>query len=267
MKKSAILTIAVISMLAVAFNSCKKEEDKKDGDQENQTNQGLSGTLRGFVQLYDQYGYRVYHPQDSSALQIGSTVVRTDSTGLYTFSLTTGTYDVTITSRPGGNYGTDMIQGLQFTGGGIVNRDVALSQIPNFTITSITATDTAFPNSNPVQYVKFKGTVSSTDTRPRTVAVFANTSSTVSSIPSQYLFAYDPTNPVIAANSSTFTFYVKSANIYLGTGLAPTQTAYFAVYPAAVAWNSTSNYLDYFSDRKIYTAIASTPVLANVVMQ
>lgn len=271
MKKTALLSISIMIMIVMIFTSCKKETGPAGPTGPSGTTGAtgpiLSGTLEGYVQLYDMYGNRVYHPQDSTSLQINSTTVLTDTTGKYSFTLTTGTYNVNILSRPADNYGSTIIEGLQFSGGGTFERDAAISKIPNFTISTLTVKDTSFPAANPVQYVKFSGTVSSSDTKARTLAVFVNDNSVVSSSTAQYLAALDPANSAVAANGSTFTFYLKSANIYAGTGLSPSQTAYFAVYPAAVNWYNTSNYLDYGTDRKIYTAIGTTPMLANVIMQ
>ncbi len=267
MKKTAILPTLFLAFIIATLNSCTKTGPAGPQGNTGATGPNLSGTLQGYVQLYDQYGYRIYTPQDSSLLQVGTNSIRTDLNGKYSLTLTTGTYDINITSRPGGNYGASKIQGLQFTGGGTLDRDAALSQVPTFSVISVTAKDTAFPAANPVHYIKITGTVNSTDTKPRTVGVFFNTTANVSSVPANYLYAYDPTNPVVAANSTTFSFNVKSQNIYLMTDLVPTQTVYLAVYPAAVNWNSTSNYLDYASDKKIYTAIGSTPVNASAVMQ
>jgi hypothetical protein len=270
MKKSAFLQFSVIILMIFVFISCKKTGPagpQGETGPTGPTGPNLMGTLQGFVQLFDQYGARIYAPQDSTALHVASTTALTDTNGKYTFTLTTGTYDINVASRPGVNYGASVIQGLQFIGGGLLNRDAALSKIPSFSISTVYARDTAFPASNPVHYIKVSGTVNVTDSKARTVVMFVNTTSDVSSNPLNYLYAYSPNNPAIAANSLTFSFLIKSDAIYLLTGLAPSQTAYIAVYPAAVNWDVTSSYLDYNTDRKIYNAIGPASINASVVLQ
>jgi len=81
MKKSVIFNLLIFVLFSVFVVSCKKETGPT-GPQ-GAVGPVLTGTLQGYVQLYDQYGYRVYHPQDSTILQIGSTTVRTDTSGKY----------------------------------------------------------------------------------------------------------------------------------------------------------------------------------------
>jgi hypothetical protein len=208
--------------------------------------------------LYDQYGTRLFSNLKNISVSLDNTVVTalTDSTGKYLFSgLKTGSYSLTITDSL---YGTNKVQDIQFVGGGDLNRDLKLSQIPTFTLSTFLAIDTI---QTAINYVKVEGTVAA-DSSARRFVVFAGASSNVSSDPATYrLFYFAQITP----NSTSFSLLIPASELY-GAGLIAGDIVYLAAYPAALNFNTTSSYEDFTTGNLVFTSIGSTPLPANTLV-
>jgi hypothetical protein len=97
----------------------------------------LTGSITGHIVLYDEYGGQQFGNESAAKVYVyvdGTTtavdLVNADSAGVYTISnVQTGTYIMTFTC-PG--YGLMQRNAFGFTGGGVVNYDAKLSQMPDF---------------------------------------------------------------------------------------------------------------------------------------
>ena len=245
---------AIGLVATLALGSCKKEETGPTGPQ-GPAGPSLTGNLQGFVSLYDQYGSPILSGLSGihDSIDGSSNVAITDSTGKYSFSnLSTGTYNFTIADA---GFGSNKVQYLQLVGGGILNRDVHLSKIPGFNVTTLTAgfgpvTDT------------LTATVTA-DTRARTFIVFVGSTSSTSAAPATYLDFYTKQVP---ANQTTFKILVQPSDLY-NLGLTAGTTAYFAAYGAAANYNNSSTYEDLNTGRTVFNAISTTPATASAVVQ
>src|SRR6185312_15269298 len=182
---------------------------------------------------------------NSSNVQIDS--MNADSTGRYTFSnISTGFY--TLAFRDAG-CGQQLHQDFQFLGGGTLNVDGKISQVANFNITSITVDSINHASGNVVLSCAI-----GTNTKARTLLIFASGSSSVSSNPANYL-TYVSQN--VKANAATVVINFPLSNLY-DAGLASGQTVYFAIYGAASNYNSSSSYEDLNTGRTIFTSLTAT---------
>ena len=253
-KKITVRTLAFCFLSIAIISGCKKEVAGPTGAT-GSAGPSLTGTINGHIYLYDQYGNPMLTGLTGIHDSIDGTshVALTDSTGMYMFSnLSTGIYNFSIMDP---NFGTMKVQSQQFVGGGTLVRNVNLSQIPNFTVTSLTAVASS-------TNIVLTGTVVA-DTHVRTFIGFVGATSGTSSSPSTYLDYYTKNVP---ANATTFTITVDNTALY-DLGLTSTTTAYFSVYGAAAGYNSTSTYEDMATGRTVFNAISANPAIANAVVQ
>jgi hypothetical protein len=256
MKKSfySKVCFAGLTIMATLMFSCKKEITGPQGN----AGPSLTGNIAGFVLLYDQYGTRIYTNLNKITVSISNrtTISHADSTGKYLFSnLSTGIYNITASDSL---YGAEVAPQFQFVGGGNLDRDFKLSQIPTFTLSSCTAIDTV---SSSINYIKVKGTLLA-DTKARTIAVFVGTSSSVSSAPANYILMY---SKQVAANATSFNIQIPATDLY-NIGITSASTAYFAAYPAAVNFSTTSSYEDFATGRTFYNSVGTSPINCNAIV-
>jgi hypothetical protein len=249
-------SLSVIAILLIFFAGCTKT-----GPQ-GPAGPALTGALFGFVSLDDQYGARVSHGLASTTVTLSSATtspvtVSTDSTGKYTFpNLATGQYTISY-SNPG--YGSINNVPFGFLGGGNIDRDARLSAIPNFGDSTFNVVDSA-------GYLVLSGTLSGTDTKRRTVAVFVGSAGTVSATPANYSTFYNTlTNN---SNNTINNFVLKIAVSDLNdAGFTSGSVVYLAVYGAAANFSSTSDYEDYSSTGRLYyTALSENPYVASIML-
>jgi hypothetical protein len=251
MKKNLLVTTTLMAATAILINSCSKPTNGATGPQ-GPAGPSLSGVLSGHVDLYDQYGSQILNSKTARVILYNSSNVRidsmnADSTGKYSFSnITTGIY--TLAYRDSA-YGQQLHQNFQFLGGGNLNVDGKISKLPNFNITGITIDSINHATSNVVLSCSI-----ATDTKTRTLLIFASGSSSVSANPSNYLAVIAQN---VKANGTTVTINFPLANLY-NAGLNSGATVYFAIYGATANYNTASFYEDYNTGRNIYTALTST---------
>ena len=249
--KQAIFGIAVIGSILIVITSCSKPKDGAVGPAGAQGSSGplLQGNLQGFVQLFDQYGTRLYTKLDSASVSIDGTSSSsmTDINGKYSFSnLNTGTYNFSINGRT--SFASSKLQGIEVTGNGTIDRDVKLSQIPNWTLNAITAIDTVVAG---IHNLKVKITLPTADVKARELSLFISASSGVT--PTNYTWNYNITIP---ANATTVNKVVAANTVFLsGDNLPSGSTIYLSAYPAAVGYTSNSTFIDYNTGKVIYNAL------------
>lgn len=251
MKKLSIVLFALVS--AALFNGCSKPGPTGPAGSTGPAGPSLSGSISGHVVLYDQYGAELAESKagarvilyNSSNAVIDS--VNSDATGLYTINnINTGTYTLVFRDT---NFGQEIHQNFQFIGGGTLNVDGRMSRIPNFNITSIAADSINHATQNVVISCNIAA-----DLHQRTLLVFVGNSASVSSNTANYMVV---AVAGVGPNKTNVVINIPLDNLY-GAGFASASTAYFAVYGAAVGYNSTSSYEDYTTTRTIYNAITPT---------
>lgn len=249
--QKAILGIAVFGSILAVVTACSKPKDGAMGPEGAQGPSGplLQGNLQGFVQLFDQYGTRLYTKLDSANVSIDGTTNSsiTDVNGKYSFSnLNTGTYNFSINGRT--SFASSKLQGIEVTGNGTIDRDVKLSQIPNWTLNAITAIDTTIAG---VHSLKVKITLPTADIKARELSLFVSASSGVTS--ANYTWNYSIAVP---ANATTVSKVVAANSVFLnGDNLPSGSTIYLAAYPASVGYTSNSTYIDYNTGKAVYNAL------------
>ncbi len=252
--KTRSLTSALLFSLPILFAACAK--DGAEGPQGSQGPAGpsLTGNLKGYVSLFDQFGSHVLLDQDSALVTLAGTAHQaySDSTGKYAITgLSTGVYTVNCAKS---GYGANQVNSLEFTGGGDVYRDIRISAIPTFNVDSISLI--ADPN-----VVTITGSIAM-DTRVRTVLVFVGSGSNTSNDPAHYLGSY---NRNVPANQGNFMLTVPLSDL-ANLGIASGQTAYFAAYGATANYNNSSSYEDLATGRTWFTAVSSTPANRSVLI-
>ncbi len=260
MKKIIVSTIAI----AALFSACKKTAGPAgaDGAQGPQGNTGpvLSGSLKGYIYHYDISGAKVTTDLagDSVYLAGNPAGVVTDANGMYTFTgVTTGVYDVTV-KKTGSTYGWTKIQNIEFAGNGDTYRNAAMSVTPSNSISTIMAYDTTI---NSVNYIRVKGTLPSSS-RAQSLILFVGGNGNISPASTNYVSSYIVN---VAANVGVFAKNIPTTDMY-DLGYASGNTAYCAAYTIGSNTNA-SVYIDFSTNRAIYTAISSGYLTASAAVQ
>lgn len=254
MKKVSLLSlvIAVVS----TFISCKKDGAQGPQGAQGASGPSLSGSLVGYMDLYDSYGYM--QKSDSVAISVvgKSNTAISDSTGRFTIAnLTTGTYEVDFNRT---NYQPTKLPSVNFVGGGTqyFGAKIQMTKAPTFSLSAASISTTTIS-------VTYTISASATDTKPRKIIVFCGTHSSVSSSPLNYLTT---TINNIAMGNISCTGTIPLNTIY-DLGFVSGQTAYFIAYPISVASNA-STYLDVSTGKTIYNNInvsGATPTFSILV--
>lgn len=241
------LILPGIMTLVLMFSGCKKSS----------TDSTPSGNIYGFVTLYDQYGGIILNSLNTTSVTLNGKTTTTNAAGEYTFdNLNAGEFTVSA-SNPGGFGGINGAT-FQFTGGGNLDHDIKLSQIPNFTDTLLSDT------SDMVTYVTINGFFNTTDLHRRTAVLFVGNTSAVTSTPSSYLREY-----TVLANTNNyqaFSFKIALSDL-TDAGFTAGSTVYFAAYGGATEFASSSEWEDIMTTgRNYYTALSPTFATISFVM-
>ncbi len=217
----------------------------------------LSGTITGFVHIYDQYGSRLFTGQDSVKVTLKGTgtFTYTDGNGNYSFNgLNTGVYSF-VYEKSG--FGSSQIQSVSFAGGDTLGvRDMELAKTPSFTIAGITTTVTAGTG------ITIAGTMTAADNLPRSVIVYVGLSNSVSSAAGGFLTYFTKNIP---ANGTNFNILIPE-NDLLNMGATVGSTVYFAAYPINSNFANASVYVDEATGTNVFTALGQ-PVTGSAVVQ
>jgi Carboxypeptidase regulatory-like domain len=218
----------------------------------------VTGTITGFVRLFDPYGNGVYTNLANTLVSIDgtSTTTNTDAFGKFTFTnLPAGTYALTATKA---GYGTDKLPWVSLVGGTTPAYvgSIKLSQIPTFNANAIAVSNTAGT-------LTVGGTVNGATTYKRTVGLFIGNTASVSSNPANYI-AFQSDNIAAAANAYSFTL---TPAFLAGLGIPSGSIVYFIAYSINLDNANSSAYTDLITGRKVYTALGSAPTtVASIVM-
>lgn len=244
------------SFLFVA--SCAKEPEQGPKGDTGPAGPSFIGAIKGKVELYNQHGALILSNLQGIEVKVEETgkTVTTDAEGKYTIdSVMTGNYTITY-SDPANLYGVAKATTVQYVSGELY-LNARLSQIPTFTLASCNAGNITL---NGGSYVRLVTVASAASSQPRSVAVYVGTSSNVSSALNNHLQVYSAD---IRPGQTSDTLFIPAQNFY-AAGFNPGNTAYLRIYPAAVEFQSTSNYLDKPTGRIVYNAISSSGVNASV---
>ena len=255
MKK--IQLISMLFLIAVAFTNCKK--DSTEGPQGVQGPAGplLTGTLEGYVSLWDQYGGRILTSQAGDTISLVGTNQKayTDSTGLYKFpGLTTGVYSVAV-SKPG--FGNTMVQNIQLAGGGNTIANAKISQ-PSTTVVPALLDSIGALTGNITVYT----TLPSNSPQARTFILYVGNTASVSANTATYLVYYTKS---VNANSLKLPFVIPKTDLY-DAGFVTGQTVYFAAYGIG-ATLTASAFVDYNNQgRTVFTALSTPPATMSLIV-
>jgi len=252
MKKISIFLSAFLVGMVVLFASCTKTGPQGPTGANGPTGPAgpvLPNTLTGYVFLYDAYGDPVDSGYSKAYAVLYNTTTatvvdteRANSSGIYTGTVLTGTYNL-VGECPG--YGVNKTdQNVVFTGG-TRTYDLKFSAIP--ILYAATGYDSIGANN-----VFIKGTVTAANSRVTTLLVYVGSTSPVSAaIPGSYSFVVSST---IAANATKYSVAIPLTSLdnYFTAGA----TAYIAIYGAANNY-TYGDYTDYASGNVVYTPVSA----------
>lgn len=247
MKKLSLLAgIAVLSITA-----CKKEGPQGPQGPAGPAGPALSGSLVGYVSVYDSYGN--IQKSDSVTVSItgSSNSAITDSLGKFTITnLNTGTYEINFSKT---SYQSTKIPSLNFVGGGTqyITGKISITQAPSFTLSSLNFT-------NNFGIITYTVTANTSDPKARKVIIFLSKNSNVSSTPSSYEGTIIAN---ISAGSSNAVGTISSSTLSQ-FGINSGDTVYAIAYPISNA-NNASVYFDVNTGKTFYNNInvsGATPI-------
>lgn len=247
------IILVVFSILAIA--SCKKKQAETGpagpSGPPGPAGNGVNGTITGNIRQYDQAGVTYSTGLNTTTVSIDGTSYSTitDAAANYTLSnVTPGIYSITFNKN--GNSLTKRQQ-ISFPGNGTLYLDAEVYELPAFTITGFTAKDTT--RFGPC--FKFTFTITPTN-KAGMISVFSNLDGQLDvNNPGNYDIY--PTVQV-QPNQTVFTYYTFSHSYKTG------QTVYLKAYPASA--NSNGGYIDYATDKRVYTGYGSPSATKSVVI-
>ncbi len=249
MKKYLGLIFATI----ITASSCTKKGDTGATGSQGPAGPSFTGAISGHVSLYDMYGSKVLTGLTNVQLTLsGSSTKSPDNNGYYIYGpVTTGSYNL-LASCSG--YGSAKINNFQFLSD-TLNRDIKLSQIPEYAPTSITVYPAVSVTGDSV-VVTFNA-----DSRARSCILFMNSNTTVNNEVENYLIAFTKN---IVANASRVVFIVPTQDHH-NAGLVTGAGVYYAAY--GYAYNDASAYLDLTTGKLVYNSVSSSYLTANSTVQ
>lgn len=253
MKISKIIATAFIAV--VALTGCKKDGATGPAGAAGPAGPSLSGTLEGYVDLYDEYGDLISNATGVYITIPGKTGTdSTNSAGIFTKNLSTGTYELDFAKS---GYGSMKIPSLNFVGGGTqyINAHVQLTQLPTFTLSGFSV-GTSTVATNPAVTVTI--TPGSANAKGRRVIVFFGSTASVSNTPGNYL-GYQVIN--LPATSTSVTSNIGASTTLYGAGATSGNTIYLIAYPIADNSNA-STYSDVATGKTVFNNVLTTSPVA-----
>ncbi|HEX7414677.1 MAG TPA: hypothetical protein VF411_11590 [Bacteroidia bacterium] len=235
------------------------------------TGPALTGTVVGYVDLFDQYGEllpasaagEVYLTSPNLAANWkDSTYVSSGGANTYSTTLTTGTYQFNVSTKTGG-FGNLLINSMNFVGGGTQynTAHIQLAQVPTFSVTGLSV-GTSTSTFNPA--VTTTVTIAGGDiAKSRKAIIFFGSANTVSSNPGTYLgFTTVTINP----NSYTVSANISCTSVLFPAGADSSATIYLNAYP--ISYNTAASaYPDVNTGKTIFNSIGvSTVTTPSVVV-
>jgi hypothetical protein len=257
MKKNSLFAMAALAGALILGSGCSKTGPAGPAGPVGPAGPAMTGNLKGHIFMYDQYGATLLTGLAGTRDSMNGTsnVAICDSMGYYKFSnLSTGDYSFTVAKA---GFGTVMAQSVQLAANGDVYRDLKIAQIPNFSVSAVTAALNGVTGA-----IDFTGTVTA-DARTRSAMLFIGKTSSTSSAPSTYSNYYGVN--IKAGTTTTFTISVFPNDIH-DLGVNTGSTLYFAAYGAATTWSTASNYQDYATGHNVFTALSPVPATNSFLM-
>jgi len=216
---------------------------------------GYTGSIGGYIRLYDKYGSPVFTGFTGIQLTLASTTViltantitAPGTTGAYEYtSVLTGNYSITATGDS--LYAATVLNDLSFVAG-VLNQDIKLSAYPDSFLTSFySAKGSAGLYDSLVVQVN-------ADTRMRNCIVFVNTTTAVGNLPANYLLKYVAPIP---ANATIASLIIPQQDL-TNAGIASGTMLYFAAFSYVV--DDASAYEDLATGKKVYDAVNIHPLV------
>jgi len=263
MKKTIIKISSLIVAGVILTTSCSKTGPAGAAGSAGGTGATgpvLTGTVVGYVNLFDQYGEllpasaagEVYLTSNTKPGWKDSTYVNSSGANTYSTTLTTGTYQFNLATKTGG-FGNLQINSLNVVGGGTQYNTTPLqmAQIPTFSVSALTVT-TSTSTTNPSVAASF--TVSGGDiAKGKKAILFFGNSSSVSSNPSTYLGS---TVITLSPTFSTSTTNISCETVLFPAGADSSSVIYFTAYPISYS-NGASSYIDVTTGKTIYNNLGT----------
>jgi hypothetical protein len=201
----------------------------------------FTGAISGHVKLYDQYGSAVLTGLNKVQVTLkGRSALAPDASGYYFFDTTkTGAFFLTATDS---GFADTRLNNFQFVSD-TLNKDIGLSAIPGFLLTSLSASRSLASASDSLSIKVIP------DIRARRCIVFVNNAPNVGNAPANYLLAYIKAIP---ANDTVVTLLIPAQDL-ADAGLATNNKVYFAAYSYVV--NDASVYEDLATGKSVYNAV------------
>jgi hypothetical protein len=241
MKKAFIIPLLFVALMA-GISSCSKTGPAGPAGPLS------TGTLTGYITIYDQYGFKV--PGDLSGVSVSITGIAgdtstTNAAGLYTINnLKTGVYNL-VYARAG--CGTVLANDYGFLGGGTIYRNQAMSFIPTFSLFYVDDTTETYLSDTGV-LIRGIDTIYGA---ARQYIIFGSNLAGVSSTPGTY--QYNSAVQTIKAGAGTFSAFLTSQEL-ADAGLTTGTVADFVVYPYAT---NQPTYIDPATGKTVYTALGT----------
>lgn len=257
MKKISIYFALMIAS-ALFFSACSKTGATGPAGSTGPAGPSLSGTLEGYVDLFDEYGDLQGGTGGVYVTVPGKTDTSfTASTGMFTKNLTTGTYELDFGKS---GYGSLKAASVNFVGGGTqyINNHFEMTKPATWIISGLSVGSATVAGA-PVASASV--TVGSTDTRARKAICFYSKTAGVSNTPGTYLGSFIINIPANALNgvANLSTANANAAGVQSGDAI------YLIAYPIAVN-NSASTYADISTGKTVYNNInAASSVTATAV--
>ena len=253
MRKNHLLFLLTAATLMLMASCAKEGPNGAIGP----AGPGYTGSIAGYIKLYDQYGSQVLINTNHISLElVGTAAIVTpniytndSATGSYIYTpILTGTYILTATDTSVAQTYAATALNLNFVSGTLY-ADVRLSARPDSFITSFTTYLNPGSSNDSLVITVLP------DARPRKAIFFMGNSPYVNNLTTQYLLKYITTVP---ANATTVTQLVPRQDL-TDVGYASGTKIYYAAYSYVVG--DVSVYEDQSTGRNVYNAVNTTPIV------
>lgn len=243
-------------LLIATFSGCGKHEDRPAST--STSTPAITGSLVGYVDLYDQYGNILNNAGGVTVTLSNSTVTATtDANGRYVLpSLPIGYYNIYFSKSGFGNAESTSQQVIASDTLYLTGRKM-LSQMPTFSISTMTlGFNKAMTN------LDVNGLMNALDPKTRRIIFFVNDSSVVSSSPANYKYSFTTS---VLPDSVKYGAGIAISTLY-GAGFASGSTIYIAAYSSAYQNGSSTTFNANFG-RNQYNAISTgNPLIGSITL-
>lgn len=232
--------LLLLSFALILF-SCKKDEPEPEKPV-------ITGTLKGKVTHYDQFGTPYNNSANTTVVIVGkgmSTV--TDQNGYYFFEeMSSGTYTLTFKKQ---GCGDGILQDLRYKFTDTTNYNVSIADFPDFSISNAYVKDTTW-FSGTLDGIYYNASAFPANSKARVVAIVGK---------SPNLTITDPASYVNFAQSSLISTldygrFLSYSFLAQSMKFKPDSIIYVKIYPVA---NTAAFYMDNQLNRPVYKAFGT----------